>query len=101
MHEIRRFDPKRAGRLLAILYGAMFGLLTIFMVPVILLTPSGPQPGGAPPKAFFIAMMIIYPIFGAVMGWVTGQLGSRIYNWVARKYGGLLVEVTPVHDAAL
>ena len=100
MHEIRRFDPARAGRVLAILYGAMFGLLTIFMIPMIFLAPSGPQPEAAPPKAFFFFMLIVYPIFGAVMGWITGQLGSRIYNWVARKYGGLLVDVSPVQNAA-
>jgi hypothetical protein len=78
----------------------MFGFLTIFMIPMILLTPSGPQPDGAPPKGFFIFAVVFYPIFGAVMGWVTGQLGSRTYNWVARKYGGLLVEVSPVQSAA-
>jgi hypothetical protein len=79
----------------------MFGFLSVFMVPMIFLTPSGPQPEAAPPKSFFVFMVVFYPILGAVMGWVTGQLGSRTYNWVARKYGGLLVEVSPVQSAIL
>ena len=100
MHEIRRIDPARAARVLTMLYGAMFGLLTIFMLPTLFITPSGPQQEAAPPKAFFLAMIIIYPLVGAAMGWVTGQLGSRIYNWVARRRGGLLVEVSPVQSDA-
>jgi len=92
MHEIRRIDPARAARLLTILHAGMFGLLSILLVLMLFLAPSGPRQHL--PKAFLIAMTIIYPLFGAGMGWVTGQLGSRIYNWAARKYGGLLVEVS-------
>lgn len=100
MHEIRRIDPARAARLLTIFNAAMFGIFSIFMVPMLILAPPGPQQAAGPPKAFLIAMMVIYPLIGAGMGWVTGQFGSRVYNWTARKYGGLLVEVSPVESSA-
>ncbi len=99
MHEIRRIDPARTARLLAIIYAALFGLLTIFMVPMLLLAPT-PSQGPPPPKAFLVVMFILYPLLGAAMGWLTGQATSRIYNWASGRYGGLLMEIRPVQSTA-
>ena len=65
-----------------------------------LIAPNTAQNGQAVPKGLLIFMFLLYPLIGAAMGWVTGQLGCRIYNWAARRYGGLLVEVAPVDNSA-
>jgi|PlaIllAssembly_1097288.scaffolds.fasta_scaffold1825257_2 hypothetical protein len=97
MHEIRNFNPRRAAQLLAIIYGAMFGLITVLAVPMMMLAPADPAHGQLP-KALLLVMLVLYPLFGAGMGWVTGQVASRLYNWASRKYGGLLIEVTPIGE---
>ena len=95
MHELRRIDPTRTARLLAIIYAVLFSFFAILAVPMLLFAPQGAQESELP-KGLFLVMLILYPIFGAGMGWLTGQITTRIYNLAAKKFGGLLIEVTQV-----
>jgi hypothetical protein len=96
MYELKRIDPARTARLLAIIYGALFGLLALFAIPMFLLAPTGAEHGYSPPKGLMIVLLLLYPLFGAGMGWLTGQVISRIYNRAAQKLGGLLFDVRQV-----
>jgi hypothetical protein len=96
MHELTRIDPTKAARLLAIIYGVVFGVFSLIFVPVLLFAPEPPPGFNQPPKALFLVFVVLYPLMAAAMGWISGQLGSRVYNWAARKYGGLVFETRSI-----
>ncbi|WP_111670764.1 DUF3566 domain-containing protein [Algoriphagus litoralis] len=41
-----------------------------------------------------IFMLILIPIVYGVIGFVIGALGAWVYNFVARKFGGLEIELS-------
>jgi ABC-type dipeptide/oligopeptide/nickel transport system permease subunit len=41
----------------------------------------------------FVVMVVVYPFFGAAMGWVMGALGSFTYNLVVRMTGGMVLQL--------
>src|SRR5690606_768630 len=41
-----------------------------------------------------IAMLIITPIIYGVIGFIFGALGAVVYNFVAKKFGGLEIEIS-------
>lgn len=92
--ELRRVDPLRAANITAIVYGvtmAIFALIASpFFLLAALLSPSrGEGLAGAFVGVFFI---IIYPVIGVVMGWISGLIMAGIYNIIVKWTGGLLVE---------
>ena len=42
--------------------------------------------------AFAVILILVYPVMGLVMGWISGLLTSAIYNFIVRWTGGLLLE---------
>ena len=92
MHELRYVDPRRMAQVLAIVYAVLFTLLTLFTVPMFLFMPAEEFGGNPPPKAMLF-LLLLYPLLGAGMGWLTGYVVSRVYNFVARRFGGVLIEV--------
>ncbi len=76
-------------------YGLTLGLLGIFIGIIYALMFSfigglGDAPGGG----FGFALLIIIPILYGVIGFVVGALGAAIYNFVAKKFGGLEIELS-------
>ncbi len=89
---LRRVDPARAATLLSAIYGGMFLALALVGLPILLIAPT-PQGVAQPfPKYLGIFMVLIYPLFGALFGWLAGHLIALIYNLAARKFGGLVFE---------
>ena len=92
-HELRRVDPLRTANIGALVYGLMLAVFALFFSPFFLMAglfmPSEGPAGGT----FFLGfMLLLYPFFGAVMGWISGLLTSVIYNVIVRWTGGLLLE---------
>jgi len=79
-----------------VVYGAIFLIFSVIAIPVFLLAPPDEPEGFGPSKASLLFMIILYPLVGAGMGWVTGQIGARIYNRVAARFGGILFETRKV-----
>ena len=83
-HELKRVDPLRAANVLALVYGLMSGAFAILFAPFFLLAaflaPSDEL--GALGALFPIVFLFLYPVVGLVMGWVSGLLGSAIYNFI-------------------
>jgi hypothetical protein len=81
--------------------GGVFLIVALVMIPIFLLMPF-PEPADGQPqpsKASFIVLLVLYPLFGALWAWIGAQLSARIYNFVARKKGGITFEAARLHDA--
>lgn len=89
-YTLRKIEPKRAAKLLCVIYGAMFFILSLFAAPMLMLVP--PEADQPLPKSFALLLIVLYPLFGALMGWITGHVVARIYNFAASKIGGLQFE---------
>jgi len=98
-HELKRFDPLRTANVSAVVYGLMMTIFTLIFLPFFLLIgvaglvadESGAGLVAMIPMAL---MLVFYPIFGFIFGWISGLLGAAIYNFVVRWTGGFLVDVT-------
>ncbi len=97
-HELKRIAPLRAANVTAAVYGLMltaFALLFFpFLLIALLLGSQQTSEFGGPLFALFL--LILYPIMGVVMGWISGLLGSAVYNLVVRWTGGVLFELSVV-----
>ena len=93
-HELRRVDPLRAANIGALVYGLLLSAFALIFSPFVLifavLAPSDEGPLGGAVVA--MVMLVLYPILGVVMGWISGALTCLIYNLVIRWTGGLLFE---------
>jgi hypothetical protein len=45
-------------------------------------------------------MVLLYPVFGAVTGWIGVATMASLYNFIARRIGGIQVEVSGAHEGA-
>jgi hypothetical protein len=95
-HELRRLPPMHTAKIMALLYGAFFLLVSLIMVPLLLLGPSVNARGDPIHKGIFLGFMIVYPIFGLIFGWLGSALMSTIYNVIAKRFGGLRFDVIDV-----
>ena len=92
--QLKRVEPLRAANIGALVYGLFLAVFTAILLPIFLIvTPFAPTEPGAPPMFLFSFLLLFYPIFGLVFGWLSGLLMSVIYNFVVRWSGGLLFEM--------
>ncbi len=81
VHRLSRISVGHTAKVAGLLYGLMgIILLPFFLLPAVL----GAEDGGFP-VAFGLALPILYGVFG----YVFTALGCALYNWVARKVGGI------------
>ena len=94
-----RIAPLQCERMLGALYGAMglifvpfFGILALIgaLVPSAANAKDFP---GAIVAGIGFAMMILFPLLYAVMGFIIGVVSAAIYNLCAKWLGGIEVEV--------
>jgi hypothetical protein len=80
-------------------YGLTLGLMGIFVgiIYALMFTALGglgdeiPFPGSG---GLGIAMLIVVPVFYGLAGFIIGALGAAVYNFVAKKFGGLEIELS-------
>lgn len=97
--ELRKIDALRAANVLALVYGIMMAVFAILIFPFVMLASLFSRSAGLG-AGFAGAFVILYPILGLVMGWLTGLLGAAIYNLVAGWTGGMRVEFAPITQPA-
>ena len=99
--ELRRIDPLRSANVAAILYGLLLTVFSLIAFPFFLLAAFiSPDETGFIGPLMAVFVLILYPIFGALMGWISGILTAAIYNFVIRWSGGLLFEFDDVSPAS-
>jgi hypothetical protein len=100
--EIRRIAPIRAANVVAVLNFVVFLVVAVMMLMTAGLT--APPTMDAAQRASFERMMrfliLGYPFLGAIFGWIFAALGAVIYNVMAPRIGGLLIEVGESNPAA-
>ncbi|MFZ3213047.1 MAG: hypothetical protein WA188_16205 [Terriglobales bacterium] len=95
MHTVKSIGVLSFAKMNAAVYGAM-GLL--FMPIILLISLAGAFAG---PKnnplagALGVVLALMMPVLYAGMGFVTGLLGSLIYNLIAKWLGGIEIELQP------
>src|SRR5579862_3408103 len=91
-HVLKNVSPGHLARVLAILYGGFFGVMAIISMPMLFLAPAPVNNGPPIPRAIFMVLLLLYPLLGAFFGWINGHILARLYNFVARRFGGLQYE---------
>lgn len=93
-YEMRRVDPLRAANLGGVVYGIVMAIFALLFLPFMLLfAVIGHLSEGAGPALWMPLLLVIYPIIGAIMGWVSGLITAAIYNLAVGWIGGLRVEL--------
>jgi prepilin signal peptidase PulO-like enzyme (type II secretory pathway) len=93
MYELRRIEPLRAANVAGVVYAILTGAIAAIALPFFLaLAVLVPSDDMAHPAAL-LPLLLLYPILGAVMGWISGLLTAAIYNMVVRWTGGLELDL--------
>lgn len=93
---LKRIDPLAAGKVLACLY-LVLGVLQSAYIGVMftLIDRRFGRVNGVNGAPMIVAGMLILaaPVIMVIIGFVSGVLGSILYNWVAQWTGGLEFEL--------
>jgi hypothetical protein len=87
-------------------YGITLGFLGFFVgiIYTLMFTALGELGDGFPfsgSGGLGIVMLILVPVFYGLAGFIIGALGAAVYNFVAKKFGGLEIELSdPNHRPA-
>jgi len=120
LRKIKRIAPLQCGIVLGALYGLISLIFVPFILLFVMMAPKFPaastfqqpavqqqisaMPQQMPMPAYAphmggilagagLAMVIIFPVMYAVMGFIGGIIAAFIYNIVAKMVGGIQVEV--------
>ena len=95
MYELRRVEPLRAANIAGVVYAILTAALVVVVLPFFLAVSAFLPAGEAGPPGAVALLLLLYPLLGAVMGWISGLLTAVIYNVVVRWTGGLQFDVQP------
>jgi hypothetical protein len=90
MKELKAIDPMSLGKMLAVIYAVMgfiVGLFSAAFAPFMAMW----NPVGA--AALGLLAIIIFPILFAIIGFVMGIIVAFIYNVIAKKFGGVKLDL--------
>ena len=94
--ELRHVSPLRAANIVALLYALS---MLIMIVPMFVMLSLVPEPASANPEqpalslSSFRWLLVLYPAFGLVFGWLAGLVGSWLYNLIAGRLGGFELDL--------
>ena len=95
MYEVRRVEPLRAANVAGVVYAILTAAMVIVVLPFFLLLSAFLPAGEKAAPGAIVVVLLLYPILGAVMGWISGLLTAAIYNVVVRWTGGLQLDMDP------
>jgi len=101
MYELRRVEPLRAANIAGVVYAILTAAIAVVALPFVLVATALVPSGDAAGPGALALFLLLYPVLGAVMGWLSGLLTSAIYNVVVRWTGGLQFELRGRGDPAL
>jgi hypothetical protein len=94
--ELKSIDPVSLGKMLAIIW-AIFGFIAGLFAAIGLGATTGLTPiaGTMPwlPAAVGAFAIVLFPIVFAIMGFVAGVVCAFIYNVVAKRFGGVMLDL--------
>lgn len=94
--ELTKIRPIRAANIGGLVYGLLMLSFVILFSPFLLLAflaaPDAPDGAAFAMPMMALMMLVVYPVMGLVMGWISGLLGALFFNFVTRFTGGLLLE---------
>ena len=94
---IRRIEPLPLGRVLGLFYGIIGIIVAFFVLSAVAVGLIGPMVlnrqlgGGAFLVALFVAILL--PILYGAIGFVVGVIAAGIYNLIADRIGGIVIDV--------
>lgn len=91
MKTITRIAPGSLAKILGLAY-ALFGVLIGLIMAVIALV-AGTEESGIMGILLGVAAPIFLALIYGLMGWVGGYVTGWIYNLVAKRVGGIKIEV--------
>lgn len=92
MKQVVQIGIGQTAKVLAILYFIMTAIFCVIAAPFVLMRGSEtPMPFGG---AFLGFMLIAAPFLYAIVAYLGAALVSVIYNFVARRFGGVEFELT-------
>jgi hypothetical protein len=86
--KIKRIEPKSLAKVLGFLY-AIFGFIAGIIISILALSARG-ENGGSP--IFGVGAIIFVPLFYSIAGFIGGYITAWIYNFVAKRVGGIEIE---------
>jgi hypothetical protein len=93
---IQRIDPGSLSKVLGVLYailGVIGGVLFALMGAMGFGIGRIPGAGGLGlGVGFGIAAVVIFPVLYGVLGFVGGWVVASLYNWIARTFGGIVID---------
>lgn len=89
---LRRIDPASLAKIYAVVYGLLMLVVALPAGCMVALFGSTGELGGLG-AGIGLAAVILYPVFGALAGFVGGLLTAFAYNLVADRIGGVQLEM--------
>jgi len=89
---INKIEPMTLARICGLTY-AIIGLIGGIVVALLTVTGVTVDPSKFEMGIFGVASIVAFPVLYGLMGFIFGYLGAFVYNAVAKKIGGVKVEV--------
>lgn len=92
MKEIKSIDVVQAGKVMGLI-GAVMGLVAALLV--IVFTSIGGLLAYGPffPRNLTFVAIITFPLMYGISGFIGTVIFAAIYNWIAKKIGGLKLDL--------
>jgi hypothetical protein len=101
MQRIKSVGVLSCAKMLGVLYGCMGLLLLPFALVAGLASMATQQANSAIGGAAILAFGILAPVIYGAMGFVFGAIGAWIYNLIAKRLGGIEIQLEPVPAVTL
>lgn len=85
VQRLSRFSIGQTAKVLGLLYGLMGLIFVPFLLIATMLSPND--------VGFGVGFALALPILYGLLGFVFTAIGCALYNWVARKVGGIEVSL--------
>jgi hypothetical protein len=93
MHSLRSIDVMSCAKIM----GAIYGSLALVFLPFFLLAGFGSLLAGNKSGAYsgiaIMCLAILAPVIYGIMGFVMGAFSAWVYNFFARRIGGIRLEL--------
>jgi hypothetical protein len=91
--EIVHIAPIRAANVMSIVYATAFAVFSLSALPFYMFVPFHDPQGNALNPVSMAIVLLLYPVLGAVMGWVGTASMAWLYNVIAPRVGGIRLDV--------
>ena len=95
MKTVSKISAKSVAKIMALLY-AIFGFIFGILAAIMSLFVSSQEAEGGQALALFFGILapLVLPVIYGVFGWFSGYVGAWIYNFAARKVGGVQFDIS-------